>query len=180
MFLGPPARNIIFFFRCYDGGHKIIVDDYLIPRPKGEAMINAKNKKRATAAVIWHEGKILIAKRKKDFFWEFPGGKIDFGETPEACLLREISEELDIDIQIESLFSKIDGFFRQKYIELYAYKAFWVCGHIKLKVHTEIRWVYPEELNIACFIREDQEVAKILKRQPQGASRISELFLIHS
>lgn len=55
------------------------------------------------------KGRILIARRKlsspfEGGKWEFPGGKVEFQESPEACLVREIKEELDLDIEVASLF----------------------------------------------------------------------------
>jgi 8-oxo-dGTP diphosphatase len=62
---------------------------------------------RVTAAILRKEGKILIAKRQSgDAFegkWEFPGGKIEEGETPEQCLRRELFEEFGIDASIGNL-----------------------------------------------------------------------------
>ena len=62
------------------------------------------NEKVATAAIILHKKKVLIAQRKKDSWleankWEFPGGKVEQNETYEDCLIREIKEELGITIE---------------------------------------------------------------------------------
>ncbi len=65
---------------------------------------------KVTAAVIRNDGKILITQRsmfdKLALKWEFPGGKIEAGETAEECLVREIKEELNIDIKIDKFFMK--------------------------------------------------------------------------
>ena len=62
--------------------------------------------------VIWHGDKILITKRKKSGLlgglWEFPGGKIRPTETKEACIKREIKEELNIDIDISNFIAKVN------------------------------------------------------------------------
>ena len=61
-----------------------------------------------TAAVIFEKGKVLITRRPEDKahagLWEFPGGKVDPGESPEEALCREIREELDAEIQITGIF----------------------------------------------------------------------------
>ncbi|GAB6157839.1 hypothetical protein JCM39194_10390 [Desulfotomaculum varum] len=62
--------------------------------------------KEVTAAIIINDGKVLIAKRAENQKlagkWEFPGGKIESGETPEECLIREINEELGINIEVNA------------------------------------------------------------------------------
>jgi 8-oxo-dGTP pyrophosphatase MutT (NUDIX family) len=69
--------------------------------PKGHAMQNV------TAAVIYNNGKVLLTRRapgeKHAGWWEFPGGKIEEGETPEQCLARELTEELGIETVIGRL-----------------------------------------------------------------------------
>jgi len=102
------------------------------------------------AAVIEKDGKILLARRKTSFrgnYWEFPGGKLEINETLDECLKREISEELAIEIEVGPFISLNKHVLNcQSAIELYAYKAVYVSGEIKLKDHDEIRWVLPEDL----------------------------------
>ncbi|MBP9853796.1 MAG: (deoxy)nucleoside triphosphate pyrophosphohydrolase [Candidatus Omnitrophica bacterium] len=117
--------------------------------------------KRATAGIIWKDGKILIARRQKDLFWEFPGGHIEVGETPEECLIREIKEELNIKIRIEKFLAKIEGFFRGKDIELHAFHVQWIEGKPELHVHSEIQWIEPRRMNEFLFVDEDREIVKI-------------------
>ena len=66
---------------------------------------------RVTAAIIHQDGKILATQRGygdyKDW-WEFPGGKIEPGETPEACIVREILEEMDARISVERLLCTVE------------------------------------------------------------------------
>ena len=103
-----------------------------------------------TAAIIINNGLILIAQRdnnqKLAGKWEFPGGKIEPGETPEECLKREINEELGIDIEIDSFFGKSVYRYPAGEITLFAYKAKWIEGNLKLTVHSQVKWVKPCEL----------------------------------
>lgn len=63
------------------------------------------------AAVIHHEGRILATQRGYGDFkdgWEFPGGKMEQGESPQACIVREIKEELNVDIEPEALLTTVE------------------------------------------------------------------------
>jgi len=102
------------------------------------------------AAIISNGSKVLIAKRPTNKFlggyWEFPGGKIEFGETPEACLRRELNEELEISVHINHFLTE----------QIYDYDDFTVClkvflctldkGEMTLNDHDEIKWVEKHEL----------------------------------
>lgn len=116
------------------------------------------------AAVIEKEGKILIARRKTPFrgnYWEFPGGKLETNETLEECLKREIREELAIDIEIGSFISLDKHALNcQTAIALYAYKAKYLSGDIKLKDHEEIKWVTPEDLLQYDYPDPDRHIAQ--------------------
>jgi 8-oxo-dGTP diphosphatase len=86
------------------------------------------------AAVIRREGKILLAQRKhsrdQGLLWEFPGGKLISGESPEECLVREIKEELDMEIIVEKVFEIVSHFYQaDTQILLLAY----LCKHLKGK-----------------------------------------------
>ena len=106
---------------------------------------------KVTAAIFVNDGMLLIAKRKPTGrlpnLWEFPGGKIEPNETPEACLKRELKEEFDVDVTVgEYLGSNIHAYDFGT-IELMAFKAFWEKGDFKLLDHVEIRWVFTHELD---------------------------------
>ena len=104
-----------------------------------------------TCAIIIHQEKVLVAKRSESMnlagYWEFPGGKIEEGEHPEDCLLREIKEELGIEIKIQSPLttSKFD-YSKGKIIELIPFICTWHSGEINLLEHEMIEWLEVEEL----------------------------------
>lgn len=81
------------------------------------------------AAVITDGEKVLITQRKKDasqgLKWEFPGGKVEEGEDPEHCIVREIKEELDIEIEVRDIFRVVMHRYRDRNILLLAY----LCSH---------------------------------------------------
>lgn len=106
--------------------------------------------KDVTAAIILEKGRVLITRRapgeKHAGRWEFPGGKVEPGETPEACLRRELLEELEIETEIgeklaESIYSYETGAIR-----LLAYRATILSGDLRLHVHDDYRWVAVDEL----------------------------------
>lgn len=105
---------------------------------------------RVTCALIVHNGKVLITQRSaamsQPLLWEFPGGKIETGETEEECLVREIKEELNLDISCrQKLTSSICANQNIK-IELIPFICSFEGGHIKLLEHADFKWVIKEEL----------------------------------
>jgi len=105
---------------------------------------------RVTAAIIEQNGKILLAKRKKDDplagKWEFPGGKIEPEESPEACLRRELREELGIDADIGAFFCSSKYKYEHLAIELLVYRVASFTGNIKPNEHADLAWVAPADL----------------------------------
>ncbi len=103
------------------------------------------------AAVIENgEGKILIARRKEgksqQGLWEFPGGKLEPDESPEACLVRELREEMGIEIEpYEPLGAHVHDYGTVT-IRLIVYRAKYLSGEIRLSDHDDCRWVRREEL----------------------------------
>jgi 8-oxo-dGTP diphosphatase len=126
------------------------------------------HKRQVTAAVIERDGKIFIARRRFGRAlggkWEFPGGKIEPGETPEACLKRELKEEFDIESEIGDFL--ISGKFTYCFvpIELLAYKVRHLSGDFKVNDHEEVRWVHPSELKLYDFLPADRPVVNMLAK----------------
>jgi 8-oxo-dGTP diphosphatase len=108
---------------------------------------------RVTCAIIIKEERILVAQRgeKMDlpFKWEFPGGKIEANESADACLIREIKEELNIEIEIKKAFkSSFHSYDGGKEIELIPFLCGYIGGHLVLIEHHQIQWMEPENLLI--------------------------------
>ena len=103
-----------------------------------------------TAAVIKSNGKILIARRKSSLCgnpgWEFPGGKVEHGETCEACLAREINEEFGVKIEVGNFIIKSEHKTNGKIIRLMAFDAKILSGMVTPSEHEEIAFVAPEAL----------------------------------
>jgi 8-oxo-dGTP diphosphatase len=104
----------------------------------------------AAAIIVNEQDELLIARRKmgksQAGLWEFPGGKLEDGETPEACLRRELLEEMAIEIAPYEWFGVNEHDYGTVKIRLIAYKAKYVGGTIRLMDHDEFRWVRIGEL----------------------------------
>ena len=117
------------------------------------------------AAVIQNEeGKILIAQRNKKKaqggLWEFPGGKIEPNETKEEAIVREIKEEMDIDIVAKEFIDQRVFKYPEKDINLIAIKCKMVSGEVKLNEHEDAKWVDYRELKDFKFAPADLFIVK--------------------
>lgn len=105
-----------------------------------------------TCAIIEHNNKVLVTQRSEKMAlplkWEFPGGKIEKGETAEACLNREILEELHINIKItKQLNTNTHQYSETKTIKLIPFICELIDGEIKLTEHANFLWLSKIELS---------------------------------
>ena len=113
------------------------------------------------AAVIYDaEGRIFATQRGygewKDW-WEFPGGKIEPGESKEAALKREIREELDAEIQVGELMRTIDYDYPAFHLTMYCYRCT-LGSDVTLKEHEAARWLLPKELRTVRWLPADEDI----------------------
>ncbi|MDG6229323.1 MAG: (deoxy)nucleoside triphosphate pyrophosphohydrolase [Candidatus Thermoplasmatota archaeon] len=120
-----------------------------------------------TAAIIRKDTKILIAQRNNDSYlepnkWEFPGGKVEQNETYEECLIREIHEELDIQISIDSLFLVTKHVYVKEHrkipILLVVYLTDWVDGMVQPIECQDARWIDVHDIRSYDFAEADMPV----------------------
>ena len=100
------------------------------------------------AAVIRYDNKIFATQRGYGEFkdmWEFPGGKMEPGESPEAALVREIKEELDTDIEVGDLIKTVDSDYPNFHITMHVYWCSIVSGELTLLEHEAAKWVELDE-----------------------------------
>ena len=104
---------------------------------------------RVVAAVIHKDGKIFVTQRGygayKDF-WEFPGGKIEPGETSEAALIREIKEELNTTISIERFLMTVEYDYPEFHLSMDCYWCSILEGHLDLIEHESAAWLSKEHI----------------------------------
>jgi len=124
-----------------------------------------------TAGIIWKADKFLITLRPPKGLlgglWEFPGGKVEPGESLEACLEREIREELEIHIQVLSPLISVKHTYTHFKITLHTFHACYVSGEIVPHDCDEYRWIGVDELDAYVFPGADRKVIDWLKKHPR-------------
>jgi A/G-specific adenine glycosylase len=120
-------------------------------------------------AVIWNEqGQILIDRRRPEGLlgglWEFPGGKIECGETVEECIKREIKEELAIDIEVCDRLITIEHAYSHFRVTLNVFHCRHLCGIPQPVECDEIRWVTLEEIDQFPFPKANTQIIAALRQ----------------
>lgn len=111
------------------------------------------------------------------YFFEFPGGKIEEGESPENAILREIKEELAINVQVvKNLPSVTYSYSDQKVIRLFPFLCLWVSGEIHLLEHEEIQFLTFEDLDQLTWAQADIPVYEDLQERKAYYLRVLEVF----
>lgn len=98
-------------------------------------------------AIIEHQGKVLAAQRSETMNlplkWEFPGGKLEYSETPQECLHREVREELDLEIGVGLALQTATHSYDSFTVTLYPFVCSLRAGVLKLHEHKSVAWLEP-------------------------------------
>jgi mutator protein MutT len=120
------------------------------------------------AAVIQRDERFLVTRRLAGThlsgLWEFPGGKCDPGETHEACLARELAEELGVESSIGEEITTVEHAYPERTVRLH-FRRCRISGEAQSLLGQEIRWVTREELAALEFPEADRELIELLLRQ---------------
>ena len=121
---------------------------------------------RVVAAIIRDKGRIFATQRGYGPYkdgWEFPGGKIEPGETPEEALKREIREELDTEIEVREPAGHIEYDYPEFHLSMDCFFCTLLSGSLTLKEHEAARWLSPAELDSISWLPADRSLIDGLK-----------------
>lgn len=124
---------------------------------------------KVVAAIIIHENKVFATQRGYGEFeggWEFPGGKVELGETPQEALAREIMEELDTQIEVGELLDTVEYDYPKFHLSMDCFLCTIKSGHLVLKEHEAARWLTRETLDSVDWLPADQSlIGKLAARE---------------
>ena len=118
------------------------------------------------AAIIRREGRIFATQRGygewKDW-WEFPGGKMEPGETPEGALRREIREELSAEISVDEFLCTVEYDYPKFHLTMHCYLCSLLSEALHLNEHEAARWLSCDELDSVQWLPADESIIEKLK-----------------
>ena len=119
------------------------------------------------AVIIRDDGRILVTQRLADAHlggkWEFPGGKIEEGETPQEALVREMMEELNVRIKVQELVEIVNYDYPDFHLTMHCFLCKIISGDMILKEHTSARWLTKDHINEVDWLPADKDLIEKLK-----------------
>jgi 8-oxo-dGTP diphosphatase len=122
-----------------------------------------------SAGLIFRDGKLLIAQRYADAhlggLWEFPGGKREAGETFEQCLVRELREELGVEVRVGEMFDSVTHAYPDKTVHLRFFVSEIIAGELQPLGCAALKWVSKADLAICNFPAADAHLLNRLEAE---------------
>lgn len=122
---------------------------------------------QVVAALIVHDGYIFATRRgygEWKGYWEFPGGKVEPGETPDDALVREIREELDTEISVDQYVTTVEWDYQTFHLSMRCYLCRVVSGALTLLEHEAAAWLDKENLRSVSWLPADDAILDEIKR----------------
>ena len=119
------------------------------------------------AAIILNDGKVFATQRGYGGFkgwWEFPGGKIEAGESPEEALVREIREELEAEIKVGELFETVEWDYPDFHLTMHCYICSLMSETLHLNEHEAALWLGRENLHSVKWLPADEELISLIEK----------------
>ena len=122
---------------------------------------------RVVAALVERKGRYLITQRRENavlpLLWDFPGGRVENGETDEAALVREVRERLDADVEVGQLISFVNHPYEKYAVDLYLYECRLLSDRLECRAVKEYAWVTSKEMESYAFTPVDEaSMSKLL------------------